>query len=153
MAGSRSGGQGTIDAGQEAVEGSKTEGTGDDLGDTGSEQLDPAAHVEVGRDDDDGRPLLESTGGGQQELGDLQVVEAGEFVVEDHDVECLGGQGDQRSPGVPGLLHSMAEHADRDAGQVAPVVIPIDDEDPEPLPAVPDAAHLRPPGGTWVADC
>ena len=149
-AASPSGGQGTVDAGQEAVEGSETEGTADDLGDARSEQLNPAAYVEVGRDDDEGRALLESAGGGQQEISDLQVVEARQLVVEDHDVERFGGKGDECAPGVPGFLHPVAEHADRDAGQVAPVVIPIDDEDSEPLPSIPDAAHLRSPA---VAGC
>ena len=46
MAASPSGGQGAVDAGQEALEGGEAEGTADDLGDAGSEQLQPTAHLE-----------------------------------------------------------------------------------------------------------
>ena len=138
------------DAGQQAVEGSEAEGAGHHLGDAGPEQSGAVGDVEFARHDHH-RRAPGGPGGGQEELRHLEGIEVRQLVVDDDDVEGVGGQGDDRVPGVPRLLDPVAEHADRDAHQVATVVVTIDDEDPEPLAPGSDGSILGGPGRPWMA--
>src|SRR5205823_7981288 len=85
-----------------------------------------------------------------QQLGDLEHVEAGKLVVDDHDVEGPGREGQERLAGIPRLVGPMADQADRHTDEIPPVVVTVDDEHAHAPPQRSGGAGPGRSGKLWL---